>query len=283
VSPVGSDEDDLPRKQRREQARAERKAAEQAAVMDAARRKRLTQLAGAGSVVVVAIVIVLILTSGSTGKPPKPGGSTAAADVAAVTSLLAGTSQSGDVLGSPTAPVTLVYFGDLECPICAEFTSGALPRIIQKWVKSGRLRIEYRAFSTATGKAEQGGAEPEGTFAKQQVAALAAGKQDKAWDFIELFYHEQAEEDSGYVTEAFLQGLAQQVPGLNLAQWTADRGDQAFQAQLAADSQEANNRNLTGTPSFLIGKTGQTLKRYEYSSLASPSGFEEQFESALKA
>ena len=50
-------------------------------------------------------------------------------------------------------------------------------------------------------------------FKTQQIAALAAGKQSKAWNYLELFYHEQGEEDTGYVTESYLQGLAHQVAG----------------------------------------------------------------------
>jgi protein-disulfide isomerase len=283
MSPVESDEEDLTRKQRRDQARADRKAAEEAVAANAARRKRLTQLGGAVAVVVVAIIVVLVITSGGKSKPVLAHTKTADAEVAQVESLLSGTTQKANVLGSATAPVTLQYFGDLECPVCHDFTLGALPTIINKWVKTGKLRIEYRSLSTATGNAEHSGAEPEGTFDKQQVAALAAGKQNKAWNYIELFYHEQQEEGSGYVTESFIQNVAQQIPGLNLATWSADRGDQTFAAQLAADNQEANNQNFTGTPSFLIGKTGGTLKKYEYSSLTDPSGFEEAFEKALKS
>jgi protein-disulfide isomerase len=285
MSSVGSDEEDLTRKQRREQARAERKAAEEAAAANAARRKRLAQLGGTVAVVVVAIVVILIATSGG-GKSAlasKPKSAAAQSQVKTVDAMLAGTTQNGAILGSATAPVTLQYFGDLECPICAEFTLGALPSIIQKWVKSGKLKIEYRSFSTATGGAEQSGAEPEGMFNKQQEAALAAGKQNKAWYYIELFYHEQGEERSGYVTESFLQGLAQQVPGLNLSQWTADRGDAQFPQEITTDAQEANNKGLTGTPSFFIGKSGGSLKRYEYTSLSDPSGFYEAFEAALKS
>ena len=72
-------------------------------------------------------------------------------------------------------------------------------------MRTGKLKIEYHSLETAT-------REPE-VFKTQQVAALAAGKQNKAWDFIETFYHEQGEEDSGYVTEKYLQGIASQVPG----------------------------------------------------------------------
>ena len=87
----------------------------------------------------------------------------------------------------------------------SEFTLGALPFVINKWVRSGDLRIEYHSLETAT-------REPE-TFKKQQVAALAAGKQNKTWYYIETFYHEQGEEDSGYVSENYLDGIAEQVPG----------------------------------------------------------------------
>ena len=41
-------------------------------------------------------------------------------------------------------------------------------------------------------------------FKDQQVAALAAGMQKKFWNYAELFYHEQGQEDTGYVTESYL-------------------------------------------------------------------------------
>src|SRR5207245_10064574 len=129
--------------------------------------------------------------------------------VAAVSSLLNGIPQSGNVLGSPKAPVTLQFFSDLECPVCKEFTLGALSPLIQSWVRSGKLKIEDRALETAT-------REPE-TFKTQQAAALAAGKQGKMWDYLEIFYREQREEGSGYVTESYLPGLAAQLAGLNVA------------------------------------------------------------------
>jgi protein-disulfide isomerase len=278
-----SDEGDLTRKQRREQAREERKAAEQAAAAGDARRKRMTQLGGAVAVVVVAIVVILVATGSGGGKKTptlvneKGGGQSTEVKkaVAEVKQEIDGIPQSGNVLGSPAAPVTLQYFGDLECPICREFTTGALPALIQKWVKTGKLRVEYRNLETAT-------REPE-VFTTQQTDALAAGKQNKGWYFIELFYHLQGEEDSGYVTEKYLQGLASATPGLNLAKWSSDRSDQTLQAKIATDTQEANNNGFTGTPSFLIGKSGGALKKFEYSSLTDPSSFNEAIEKLLKA
>jgi protein-disulfide isomerase len=165
--------------------------------------------------------------------------------------LLAGLPQSGNALGSPSAPVTLEYFGDLQCPFCRDFTLHVLPSIIQRWVRSGELRIEYHALETATG-------DPD-VFTAQQIAALAAGEQGKAWDFIETFYRDQGEEGSGYVTDAFLHGIASRVPGLDITQWTSDRTDPDLAARIADDEQAAEGAGLSGTPSFLIGRTAEAM------------------------
>jgi protein-disulfide isomerase len=165
--------------------------------------------------------------------------------------LLADIPQSANALGRATAPVTLQYFGDLECPYCRDFTLEALPPIISRWVRPGDLRIEYHALETAT-------REPD-VFAAQQVAALAAGKQDKAWEFIETFYREQGKEGSGYVTDRFIEGIASEVPGLNLSQWNCDRTDRDLIDEIAADARAAETAGLNGTPSFLIGRSAGAM------------------------
>lgn len=272
---VQDDEADLTRKQRREQAREQRKALEEEALAGAKRKTRLTQLGVIVAIVVAAIVVILIATGGGGAKKVAPHSHEANQTDAAVNTLISGIPQNGNTLGNPNAPVTMQYFGDLECPICREFTLGALPQIIQKWVRTGKVKIEYRSLETAT-------REPE-TFKTQQVAALAAGKQQKAWYFIETFYHEQGEEGSGYVTESFLQGIAQQVPGLNLTTWTNDRNDSELANQVTTDQQAATNAGFTGTPSFLFGKTGEQGKKFEYASLTDPTSFNEAIEKLLKA
>jgi protein-disulfide isomerase len=271
---VESDEEDLTRKQRREQARAKRKQLEEAEAAAAVRRTRLTQLGIVVAIVVVAVVVILIATGGGGTKKVVSGTKAANEAVAQVDSLVDGIPQSGNVLGYPTAPVTLQYFGDLECPICKEFTLSVLPTLIPKYVRTGKLKIEYRSFETAT-------REPE-TFKMQQVAALAAGKQDKMWHYIELFYHEQGEEDSGYVNESYLQNLAQQVPGLNLTKWSSDRNDPALSNQVANDAQAVSNAGFKGTPSFLIGKTGSTPQTFEPGTFSESGPYESEIEKLLK-
>ena len=58
------------------------------------------------------------------------------------------------------------------------------------------------------------------------------------------------------MTEKYLQKLAEQVPGLNLAKWTPTATTRRSTNQVTTDAQAANNAGFNGTPSFLIGKTG---------------------------
>jgi protein-disulfide isomerase len=185
--------------------------------------------------------------------------------------LLAGIPQSANALGQPAAPVTLAYFADLQCPYCRDFSLEVLPSIIERWVGAGKLRIESHALQAATRDRE--------VFMAQQIAALAAGRQERAWHFIETFYVEQGEENSGYVTDAYLQGIASQVTGLDLARWASDRRDPELANEIAVDAQAAENAGLTGTPSFLIGASGNAMSGF---SPSDPTSFDKAIEELLE-
>ena len=91
----------------------------------------------------------------------------------------------------------MTYYGDLECPICQEFTlNGGFPAAGQQGRQGRQGAGGLRAFETAT--------RDPNVFKTQQVAALAAGQQQKFWNFAELFYHEQGAEGSGYVNDGYL-------------------------------------------------------------------------------
>jgi protein-disulfide isomerase len=191
------------------------------------------------------IVAVAVAVAGAGGsKPGLQRGAQAARTVSHASSLLAGIDQAGDVLGDPGAPVAMTYFGDLECPVCRAFTIDTLPQIIADQVRTKRLQIRYRSLETAT-------SDP-GTFTSQQVAALAAGAQDRMWQFVELFYAQQGPEGSGYVTASYLQNLAKQVPGLDVPRWSQERASSALADHVAADRVEAIKDGATATPTLII-------------------------------
>jgi protein-disulfide isomerase len=243
------------RTKQKEEARA-RRLEEERARAERARRDRRLRTVGAivlGAIILVAVLIVV--TSGGK-KGGLQTGTEASATSAAVSGLLAGIPQSGATLGNPNAKVTMTYYGDYECPVCQAFTlQGGFPQLVQNDVRQGKVKVVYKSFCTATCN----GPGPT-VFTTQQVAGLAAGKQNKFWDYTELFYHEQGQEDTGYVNEAYLTGLAQQIPGLNLTQWQSDRQDSALATQVASDESQGHTIGVSGTPQLIFqGPKGQAV------------------------
>ena len=91
-------------------------------------------------------------------------------------------------------------------PGLPDFTlNGGWPQLVQNEVRQGKVKVVYRAFETAT--------RDPSTFQTQQVAALAAGKQNRFWNYTELFYHEQGAEGTGYVNETLPRRPGQADPG----------------------------------------------------------------------
>jgi protein-disulfide isomerase len=167
---------------------------------------------------------------------------------AEVAGLFARIPQHGATLGSPKAPVTLRIYADLECRSVRRFFLHALPGIVDTWVRPGILKLQYRSLETDSIF--------EPVFIRQEIAALAAGRQGKLWNFADIFVHEQRKEYTRYATPAFLAGIAAQIPSLKTAEWRHDQEGHALFMQVAAGYSQGRIEGLHGTPSFLIGPSG---------------------------
>lgn len=191
--------------------------------------------------------------------------------------LLTGIPQHGAELGDPGAPVTVQFFGDLQCKDSRQVMLGALPILIRRWVRPGKVRLVYRSTETDT-KGAGGRVE----FRDQQGAALAAGRQNRLWNFIDVFYREQGPEFTGYVTERFLHLIAAQA-GLDMARWqTAREPFWRWERDLDGDESLGKARDVKSTPSFLIGPTGGPSHVLRHFALEEPGVFEEAIRAGLK-
>lgn len=230
-------------KQRREQAREERRRLE-AEQADAERRKRLIQYGAAAFFTAVVVVGVLIVVSQSGSDT---GGDTTIEGADRIDAALAGLPQDGITLGDPKASVTITEYGDLQCPVCAAFADQVMPDLISNEIEPGNASIEFKNFNIIGPDSEDAA-----------KAALAASKQGRYWQFIDLFYANQGAENSGYVTDAFLEAVAEGAGVADLDQFNADRDDPALAQQLAAVQDDAASLGLNATPSFVVDGPGGT-------------------------
>ncbi len=225
------------REERRQLARSERQRRE-AEEQARERRQRLTRL-GTGAVFAAVVVVAVAIVVSQSGDGS--GGDTNLEGVSSVQNELRGLDQRGLTLGDPAAKVTVVEFGDLQCPVCKAYSEQVIPQVIEGPVRSGKAKLEFRNW-TIIGPDSQDAAK----------AALAAGEQGRYWSFITLFYLNQGQENSGYVTDSFLQAVAEGAGVEDIEKWNQDRQSPRWDAHIAQAETEAGRAGFSGTPSFLV-------------------------------
>ena len=252
------------RKERRASARAERDRAAEAARQK--RKQRMWLLGGALALAAVIVVAIAVATGGD-DTPELRSGESIPGQIEA-NERFEGIPQDGIAVGDPRAPVTLVEFADLQCPFCRDYTIQVMPALVD-YVREGSLRMEFRNVAFIGTDSLRGA----------QMAA-AAGLQGKLWEFIDIFYANQGQENAGYVTDEFLRRVAGGIDGLDVDRAMEDRGLPEIQRQLDEAQQEWQSAGFTGTPSFLVGPTGGRLDALEIQSF-DPAQFTEAVDRAL--
>jgi protein-disulfide isomerase len=225
--------------ERSREKRREERLAEESKAATGDRRTRLLQFAAGGVFLAVIIVVVVIIAVGGGGS--SGGDASNLVEKPQVEKLLSGSPQSGTTIGSKTAPVKIFEYGDLQCPICKEYSEEILPEIIENQVKKGEASITFRNFIIIGPQSIPAG-----------EAALAAGAQDKGWSFIETWYRNQGEENSGYATDEFIESMAKYVGIPDMAKWKKEWKGKKYKKTVESTTSQAQKLGFTGTPSFSI-------------------------------
>jgi protein-disulfide isomerase len=223
---------------------------------------RIGWLVGAVAVAAVIVVAAILISAGGADEdePATPSQSDAPAQ-AETQDTLEGIPQEGVSLGDPDAPATLIEFADLQCPFCAEFATGELPGVVDQYVRSGDLRLELRLLAFIG---------PDSERARQ--VANAAALQNKLWNYTDLFFANQGAENSGYATDAFLQRLARQTPGLDVDRLAEDYASAPAEALSRQAERLARRLGVTGTPAFYLARGGGEPEQIEIDALGEALG-----------
>ncbi len=156
---------------------------------------------------------------------------------------LAALADDDAVKGNPNAPVTIVEFSDFECPYCQAFYQNTLPRIQQKYINSGLVKLVYRDYPLSG----HAGAEP---------AAIAAEcAREQGGDDMYYNYHDAIFDKGGSMTGELLRSFAAGL-NLDLGAFDACVGSGKYTAEVQADLQQAYAIGVRGTPAFVINGQG---------------------------
>jgi protein-disulfide isomerase len=151
------------------------------------------------------------------------------------------------ILGDINAPVTIVEFSDYECPFCKRHFEETHPQILKEYLDTGKVRIVFRDLPLPFH-------DPMAT--KEAVAANCARQQggDKGYfNYHDAVFTRTSSNGNG-LAEANLTQIATDLR-LNLSAFNTCLEDEEQIEEIKKDIADAGAVGITGTPSFVIGKT----------------------------
>jgi protein-disulfide isomerase len=137
-------------------------------------------------------------------------------------------------LGPEHAPVTLVEYGDFECPNCKQ-AAPAVKLLLERFDE--RVRFTYRHFPLED-------VHPHALMAAE--AAECAGAQGKFWQMHELLFANQV-----HLKPKQLHGYAEQI-GLDMVRYSAEMDDHVYLQRVREHIDSGLKSGVRGTPGFFV-------------------------------
>jgi protein-disulfide isomerase len=195
-------------------------------------------LLGLGGLALLAAIVSISVGERGSGKTVPEG-------LDEVQRLIAGIPQEGNRLGDEDAPVAITVFTDLLCHECSAYQLETIDPLIEEYARRGEAAFELRHVAI-TGR----------DTTLPALAATAAGEQGRQWQYAGLFAR-NAGATGQEVKDELLREIADATPDLVLEQWEEDRASAEVEEIVAADSDLANELELTA-PSVVVDGPGGT-------------------------
>lgn len=150
--------------------------------------------------------------------------------------------NTGHVIGSDSAPVEVVEFGDFECGACGSFANLTEPDVRARLVLTGQVRFRFMDYPL-----------PNHRYSgPAHMAAWCASEQGKFWEMHDALYQNQDRWPRPRA-ERVLAELAQRI-GVGMEQYDACMATGKYAAQIKANYEEGNRRGVGSTPTFFFGR-----------------------------
>ena len=182
--------------------------------------------------------------------------------------LLHGIPQHGTGLGRHSARVTMLEFADLQCPFCRDYHRQVFPTLVRRYVRTGKIRMRYVPLAFIGRDSVRAG-----------KAAIAAGTENRLWNFVSVFFANQRIENTGYATDRFLRRVGRAA---RVSRRTIDARNHAHEeARLRWAERLARRLHVDSTPTFFLVRRGHKPHELRYRDFSRRS-FTRPIDRALK-
>lgn len=152
---------------------------------------------------------------------------------------------AGKSLGSPDAPVVIQLWEDFLCPSCQAFSRTVKPQIVEEYVKSGQVRLEFNHFPLT---------QHEPGASMSALATECAAEQNYFWPFHDKVFQMASVDQQGAVQYDDMVGYARDM-GLNVQQFESCLASGQYRAAVTQSVQTAQQLGLSFTPSVIVNGT----------------------------
>lgn len=209
------------------------------------------------------IIIAAILIAGSiiylmgTSKNNSGAVNNGEQNPAAVNDSVQKQGQRDVILGDANAKVTIIEYGDYQCPFCARFFETTEQSIRDNYVKTGKVKMVFRNFQFLGAESELAG-----------QAAECAKDQNNFWAYYDAIYQAEGKdgkENNGNMNKAFFVELAKNA-GLDVDKFTSCYDSGKYADTVKQSTQDAAALGINSTPTiFVNGQQVAGAQPFEYS------------------
>ena len=146
-------------------------------------------------------------------------------------------------MGRDDAPVTMVEFTDYQCPFCRSFETASFAQLKKEYIDTGKVRFVSRDLPLVF--------HPNAPSAA--MAARCAGDQHKFWEMRDAMMLDTATD----LGPASILKYGEKT-NLNMTAFNTCLSDKKYTEAIKKDAADAGTLGISGTPSFVIGKTDKT-------------------------
>jgi len=151
------------------------------------------------------------------------------------------TAMGSPILGSPTASITIIEFGDYQCHQCYNWFHNTKPAIFENYIDTGKANLIFVDLAIL------GRDSP-----KAAAATYCAEEQGVYWEFHDLLYTSQESQiDNGWASPERLKAFAFSL-GLDMDLFDNCLDSGKFLKRVQFNTNEAKKQGATGTPTFII-------------------------------
>ena len=151
------------------------------------------------------------------------------------------TAMGSPILGDPSAPITIVEFGDYQCHQCYNWFHNTKPMIMRDYIETGKANLVFVDFAFL------GRDSP-----KASQATYCADDQGKYWEYHNFLYSSQESKiDSGWANSERLKAFAFSL-GLDMELFNECLDSEKYSKRIQYNSQQARDNGVRGTPGFFI-------------------------------